>query len=312
MITKKQKLTFLILCIVSIFCGLLAIVPFTTLFNRLGLTIESVKSFELVVKLIDLPVIISIFCIYAFSVLNKQLKEQTKYDVAAVKMTFVPAVLYLVGLLAWIVGIVYASGSLRVSSKATFGVVAFICAALVLYLLFALFTEWLYKLPVKAFKIISIVFATLFVLIDVVVFVAYNNITTIKVLPSKWALLEMIVCLLGFILVTLSTVKLIYQGREETITLGKNDKFSEKQEMEIIDRDVLDKLHNEFVAYYEQGKGTFVEKEETNDSEQQLEEVEEQEKTTDDVVEQEQPKEEVVDQETKETETIEGGNKDEK
>lgn len=280
MITNKQKFIFSILSIGSALLGIIAIVPFKILCNRLGIDSVNIDVFELITKLLILPIIIALVCIYGNKVRVDNYNEQTKVSIAAIKMTYAPAVIYLTGLLAWAVGVVYMSGALRASVKATLAVVVFLGGALVYNILFGLFTHWLYKLSNNAIRLVNGIFALISILAVLAVFVTYQGAPIIKTLPGKWAMFEMFVCTCAFGFTLLTICKAVFGNEGVKVVLDRGETFTDEEVELIISSEVQEDINVKFEEYYQKGKGSFVEEkvelEEIQPEEEiQVEEVEE-------------------------------------
>lgn len=258
MIKNKQKVIFAVMGIIAAFLSLIAVMPFQLLASKFGCEIKNLEGIELIVKLIVLPVVIALMCIYAGKVRTTNYYMQTKVSVAAIKMTYAPAVMYLVGLLAWICGAIYMKGAYKTSLLHGLALLLAVSGAFFIYVVFGLFTGWLKKLSNNGFKVINVLFTIMSLAVVGCVYIAYLKVSSAKVLPTSLTLFELCVCTVAFGLILLATWKAIYGNATTKVVLDKGETFSSEEVEYIIAGDVNEDLKVKFEEYYEKGKGTFV------------------------------------------------------
>lgn len=264
MIKNKQKIIFAVLGVIATLFGLIAIMPFKLVTLRLGIEIQSVEGIELIAKLIILPLFVAIMSIYAGKIRTNNYYMQTKISVAAIKMTYAPAVIYLIGLLAWIVGAVYMKGAYTTSFLHGLTLLLSVCGAFFIFIIFGVCTQWIHKLSNNGVKAVNWLFTAMSVGIIGCVYVAYQKVSDAKTLTRSLTLLELFVCVCAFALIVLSTWKAIYGNATTKVVLDKGETFSDEENDYIISGDVTEDLNVKFEEFYEKGKGTFVEKQKEN------------------------------------------------
>ena len=176
MITNKQKIVFSILGFVAAFIGIITILPFEILLNRLGIKVINIEGLELVIKFIVLPVFAILMSLYGMKIRKDNYYEQLDLSVGAIKMGYIPLATYLAGLLGWISGVIYASIPYDENMVALIQIMAAWGGSAFLIFLFGIYTNWLYKLNAKGFLITNIIFIACSVLTMVGVFFIYKNI----------------------------------------------------------------------------------------------------------------------------------------
>ena len=259
MITNKQKIVFSILGFVAAFIGIIAILPFEILLNRLGVKIINIEGLELVIKFIVLPVLAILMSLYGMKIRKDNYYEQLDLSVGAIKMGYIPLATYLAGLLGWISGVIYASIPYDENMIALIQIMAAWGGSAFLIFLFGIYTNWLYKLNAKGFLITNIIFIACSVLTMVGVFFIYKNIPEVVVPTENNAFMEMLVYTIGFFAMILFLWKSLFSNQNTPVVLGKDEKFTDEEEAELIIAQVDEDVQIQFEDYYAANVGSYIE-----------------------------------------------------
>lgn len=309
MITNKQKIVFSILGFVAAFIGIIAILPFEILLNRLGVKVNNIEGLELVIKFIVLPVFAILMSLYGMKIRKDNYYEQLDLSVGAIKMGYIPLATYLAGLLGWISGVIYASIPYDENMIALIQIMAAWGGSAFLIFLFGIYTNWLYKLNAKGFLITNIIFIACSVLTMVGVFFIYKNIPEVVVPTENNAFMEMLVYTIGFFAMILFLWKSLFSNQNTPVVLGKDEKFTDEEEAELIIAQVDEDVQIQFEDYYAANVGSYIEELLELEAQQFENTVEEFEESVEETVEEvsEETVEEVVEETVEEVaeETIE-------
>ena len=259
MITNKQKIVFSILGFVAAFIGIIAILPFEILLNRLGVKVINIEGLELVIKFIVLPVLAILMSLYGMKIRKDNYYEQLDLSVGAIKMGYIPLATYLAGLLGWISGVIYASIPYDENMIALIQIMAAWGGSAFLIFLFGIYTNWLYKLNAKGFLITNIIFIACSVLTMVGVFFIYKNIPEVVVPTENNAFMEMLVYTIGFFAMILFLWKSLFSNQNTPVVLGKDEKFTDEEEAELIIAQVDEDVQIQFEDYYAANVGSYIE-----------------------------------------------------
>ena len=259
MITNKQKIVFSILGFVAAFIGIIAILPFEILLNRLGVKVNNIEGLELVIKFIVLPVLAILMSLYGMKIRKDNYYEQLDLSVGAIKMGYIPLATYLAGLLGWISGVIYASIPYDQNMIALIQIMAAWGGSAFLIFLFGIYTNWLYKLNAKGFLITNIIFIACSVLTMVGVFFIYKNIPEVVVPTENNAFMEMLVYTIGFFAMILFLWKSLFSNQNTPVVLGKDEKFTDEEEAELIIAQVDEDVQIQFEDYYAANVGSYIE-----------------------------------------------------
>lgn len=259
MITNKQKLTLCILSIVALFIAVMAILPFSIIVSRFGLTIENGNIIELILKLIIFPIGIIGVSIYPIILRRRNYYEQLDVSVATSKMSFAPFAMYVSAIFGWIGGIIYASVSYSETKYLVLISLLWSISVVILFV-FGIFTKFLHKLTAKQMLLTNILVAILFIGGLVACFFIYKSLPEIGKIRENNAFLMMLLYVSMFMISILFIWKSIFTDETTFVVLEKDESFTEEEVEEIIAADIDATIQQDFEEYYINNRGVYIQK----------------------------------------------------
>lgn len=259
MITNKQKLILCILSIVALFIAVMAILPFSIIVSRFGLTIENGNIIELILKLIIFPIGIIGVSIYPIILRRRNYYEQLDVSVATSKMSFAPFAMYVSAIFGWIGGIIYASVSYSETKYLVLISLLWSISVVILFV-FGIFTKFLHKLTGKQMLLTNILVAILFIGGLVACFFIYKSLPEIGKIRENNAFLMMLLYVSMFMISILFIWKSIFTDETTFVVLEKDESFTEEEVEEIIAADIDATIQQDFEEYYINNRGVYIQK----------------------------------------------------
>ncbi len=284
MITNKQKMQFCVLGFVAALLAVFALLPFEILFNRVGIKLDNVKSLELIVKFAVMPLIVFIISLFSMRVRNDNYYTQVDVSITSIRMSYIPLAMYVSGLIGWLGECIYSSIPYAQDILALICLMSLWGGSIFIIVLFGVFNGWLYKLDAKKVLTINILFSIFSVLLIFGSFLVYKKIPEVGSIDENNAFLTMLLYVCLYFVMLLFLWKAIYSDQKTPVVLAKDEKFTEEEEEIIIVSVVEEEIQTKFDDYYDNNRGSFIEKillEEENESEsidEQTEEGEQDEK----------------------------------
>lgn len=259
MITKKQKFSFSIISLIATIFAIIAIVPFEMI-EKSDQPIEKLDAIESIIKIIVMPLLTYAMCLYGMMIRRDNHYRQINVSISSIKMSYVPMVIYMIGLLSWFVGKLYLSNAMTNSVNILLGFIGSIGGALFLSLAFGVFTQWLNKINALTCAVINNLFIIVSAVVVFFVYKTYSSLDITNSLSNEIILVEFVSAMFLIVIVLLSAWKAIFGNDKTPVVLRDDEIFTPEERDTFVSLCVNEDMTIKFNEYYSKNKGMFLEK----------------------------------------------------